>query len=42
MVSALKYHSFPTAWNMKHKCTRVMKETDDRRLLHGIILLDDV
>ena len=41
----LKRHlgvSYPTAWNLKHKLMQVMKETDDRRPLHGIIQLDDV
>ncbi|MDJ0805513.1 MAG: IS1595 family transposase [Gammaproteobacteria bacterium] len=41
----LKRHlgvSYPTAWNLKHKLMQVMKETDDRRPLHGVIQLDDV
>ena len=41
----LKRHlgvSYPTAWSLKHKLMQVMKETDDRRPLHGVIQLDDV
>jgi len=46
-VSALelKRHlgvSYPTAWSLKHKLMQVMKETDDRRPLSGVIQLDDV
>jgi len=41
----LKRHlgvSYPTAWSLKHKLMQVMKETDDRRPLSGVIQLDDV
>jgi transposase-like protein len=46
-VSALelKRHlgvSYPTAWSLKHKIMQVMKETDDRRPLKGVVQLDDV
>jgi len=41
----LKRHlgvSYPTAWSLKHKLMQVMKETDDRRPLNGVVQLDDV
>ena len=34
--------SYNTAWSMKHKLMRVMKERDDSKPLEGIIQLDDV
>ena len=41
----LKRHlgvAYPTAWSLKHKLMQVMKETDDRRPLNGVVQLDDV
>jgi predicted RNA-binding Zn-ribbon protein involved in translation (DUF1610 family) len=41
----LKRHlgvSYPSAWSLKHKLMQVMKETDDRRPLNGVVQLDDV
>jgi hypothetical protein len=34
--------SYNTAWSLKHKIMQAMKEPDDRKLLNGIIQLDDV
>jgi hypothetical protein len=34
--------SYNTAWSLKHKIMQAMKERDDRKLLNGIIQLDDV
>ena len=46
-LSALALHrqlgvSYNTAWSMKHKIMQVMKEEDDRKVLGGVIQLDDV